>query len=356
MKPWSFDTVSKAIFLSILGLCSYLITELSYRSAVLALIMGVLGITIAHIGTRGTCQRIAKPPYARALAFILLPAGLVLLGAIQGKFVAATPAISEWIFLGCLYWSARGWNRESLLRGAKIALTVCLTWSLVWLGALHMGLVKAYFMNEMVVAFSLVGLMGLSVRTEREVLCAAIGGITVSLLLGVESGILAALAGWLVAMVRNTRTIVFLLIMAGFVLIFHFWASPRTFESRMFLWGNAIEAWSASPLVGRGGDWQFADLPGSPPGPHSHNLFVSSLTRWGLGGLAAWILILWGILKDWSGLDSSARFICVTFLAWSLVDEPFYWWGAAGFMVVGTARGAAGPVSAGGDRGEQRAE
>ena len=339
IRAWSLDIMSKALFLSALALCSYLVTEYSYRHPGPALLYGILGIALAQLASRQEIRSARHSGRTRVLAltFVHVPAGLALLGLVQDEFSAALPAIVEWIFLAILFHSASSWSRESLIKGARVALAISLTWSLVWLIALHLGFVRAYFMNEMIVAFSLVGLMALSARTDRDVLYATVGGVAISFLLGVESGTLAVLGGALVAVVRGARMRGLLLAIAGAMLVLHLWSSPRTFDSRLHLWSNALEAALDKPLTGKGGAWQFADLPGSPPAAHAHNLIVSSFTRWGFVGLGMCLFVLWQILKEWKNFDSSQRLLVAIFLLWSLVDEPLYWWGSAGLMVISVA-------------------
>lgn len=111
------------------------------------------------------------------------------------------------------------------------------------------------------------------------------------------------------------------------------WLNPTGTTYRLQFWAEAWRDFLSSPWVGVGlgnyhlnGWW------------HAHNLIATTAAETGLIGLAGLALLFWSIARRWLALPAWAAAVVLAYGAWSLVDEPLHFWGAAFIFFLALSR------------------
>lgn len=180
--------------------------------------------------------------------------------------------------------------------------------------------------NANVLAFHLLGLALLAMPLDWPILPWAMALLVNPLgcVGGILSGLLAALHRLKIRWQPLTLSLSLSLLLGG-------WLNPAGYEWRLHFWSAAWQQFSLSPLWGIGryelqGYW------------HAHNTAVTVAVESGLIGLAGLGLLVWAIARRWPALPGWAAAVVLAYGAWSLVDEPLHFWGAAFIFFLALSR------------------
>lgn len=125
------------------------------------------------------------------------------------------------------------------------------------------------------------------------------------------------------------------------------WLNPSGTTYRLQFWAEAWRNFLLFPIWGIGpGNYHLAGW------WHSHNIVATIAAETGLIGLAGLGLLIWTIARRWLTLTAWAAAVVLAYGAWSLVDEPLHFWGAAFIFFLALSRPPI-PPEGGKERKEQ---
>jgi hypothetical protein len=252
----------------------------------------------------------AKRPLGRVeTAMMLFITALLVSTIITGARGAAIGRIAVWFaYLGFYYLGSR-WTDEEIHRAAALALLpypllVFLPWE-----------------NPNVIAFNFVGLTLLAMPILNWKIYIPLF-VWLAWPLNSVGGILAAL----VSLIRLSRY-------SALAFLLGAWFNSVGCAYRLQFWAEAWRDFLSSPWVGVGlgnyhlfGWW------------HAHNLIATTAAETGLIGLAGLALLIGSIARRWLTLPAWAAAVILAYGAWSLVDEPLHFWGAAFIFFLALSR------------------
>lgn len=241
---------------------------------------------------------------------------LAILGSagLSGSLAVGIGRAGIWFAYIGFYLLAQRWTDEEIHRAAALALPLYALASLLpW-------------ENPNVIAFHLLGLTLLAMPAWNWKLY--------TWLLLMLGGWLSSVGGVLAALIAGSPyTLRFTLCVVTPLALLGFFFNPAGYGYRLQFWAAAWRDFLSSPLWGVGpgnyhlnGWW------------HAHNLIASTAAEMGLIGLLALGLLIWTMARRWATLPAGAAAVVLAYGAWSLVDEPLHFWGAAFIFFLALSR------------------
>ena len=256
----------------------------------------------------------AKRPLGRVeTAMMLFITAMLASTLITGTGFAAVGRIAIWFAYLGFYYLGSQWTDEEIHRAAALALLpyplfVFLPWE-----------------NPNVIAFNFVGLTLLA----RPILH---WKIYIPLFVWLAWP-LNSVGGILAALVTTVRLNLISASALASILFLGAWFNPVGCAYRLQFWAEAWQNFLLFPIWGIGpGNYHLAGW------WHAHNIIATTAAETGLIGLAGLGLLVWSIARRWLALPAWAAAVVLAYGAWSLVDEPLHFWGAAFIFFLALSR------------------
>lgn len=267
------------------------------------------GLLLAWMIGQAAKNSLGRVETAMMLFITALLASAIITGAGIGR-------IAVWFAYLGFYYLGSHWTDDEIHRAAALALVPYgLASFLPW-------------ENPNVIAFNLLGLILLAAPALDWKLYSPFY-ILLAWPLNSVGGCLAGLIGTLGYASRITHHALLLIPLMAMGA----WLNPVGCFYRLQFWAEAWRNFLLFPIWGIGpGNYHLAGW------WHAHNIVATIAAETGLIGLAGVSLLIWTIARRWLTLPAWAAAVVLAYGAWSLVDEPLHFWGAAFIFFLALSR------------------
>jgi O-antigen ligase len=333
-RPSSFVSLAFAFFILFsLYISRYLVKDEPALTTVLciqaAFIAALSWIILREDFGRKPLQSIKLDKIFTGL--VLFDIALICSGLINHSNFETNYRLSTWILAPVFYLLFKFLSDQDLIRAMLFVLPLYIVHG-------------AFYENENIFAFFFTGITCLlMLYQKRELIKALIIEVILLFYVYTCSGSLLALLAVFISQLKKRIVVLAFSFAALFLLIVQIFGDKVSnllqSHHRDVLYKDALKFFLQAPIIGQGISFKYMVYADQPrKGIDAHNFLLTVLVETGIVGLFCIIAVILGIIKIWPRLPAGSKILIIMYSSWSMVDDPFQWWGSNLLLLLALTR------------------